>query len=263
MVRTNANLVAEAEHFYDTVGVDEGDVILAVVAAVPCPRPRQRPARRGALRAPRSSPAASSATPRSPPSSASGSRSSPAFRSSSRRWPRRRRAAAPTSRSLRLCFSAGAPLDRETFDLFHDRFGIPVRQLYGCSEAGSVTINLDADPTATADLGRPADGGRRAHRDDDDGSPAAPASTARSRSAAGPLTAGYVGGTPTANAAFVDGWFRTGDVGHLDDSGNLYVTGRTTLYIATGGHKVDPFEVEAVLREQPGVADVVVVGVPG
>jgi long-chain acyl-CoA synthetase len=61
----------------------------------------------------------------------------------------------------------------------------------------------------------------------------------------------------------VGGWFRTGDLGHLDASGNLYVTGRTKLFISTSGYKVDPFEVEDVLRRHPAVADVVVVGAAG
>ena len=52
--------------------------------------------------------------------------------------------------SLRLCFSAAAALPRSTFDAFHARFGVPVRQLYGTTEAGCVTVNLDADPHATA-----------------------------------------------------------------------------------------------------------------
>ena len=74
---------------------------------------------------------------------------------------------------------------------------------------------------------------------------------------------GYVGEHAAANEAFHDGWFRTGDLGYVDATGNLYVTGRTKLYISTSGFKVDPFEVEAVLRAHPAVADVVVVGVKG
>jgi long-chain acyl-CoA synthetase len=74
------------------------------------------------------------------------------------------------------------------------------------------------------------------------------------------LTDGYVGVGPETNDVFRGGWFRTGDLGHLDESGNLFVTGRTKLFISTSGFKVDPFEVEHVLRSHPGVADVVVVG---
>ena len=51
--------------------------------------------------------------------------------------------------SLRLCFSAGTALPRSAFDAFARRFGVHVRQLYGCTEAGTLTVNLDPDPVAT------------------------------------------------------------------------------------------------------------------
>ena len=61
--------------------------------------------------------------------------------------------------SLRLCFSAAAALPRATFKAFHDRFGVPVRELYGCTEAGCVTVNVDADPVETAGaVGTPLEG---------------------------------------------------------------------------------------------------------
>ncbi len=165
--------------------------------------------------------------------------------------------------ALRLCISAGAPLAPETYELFHARFGTPIRQLYGCSEAGSVTINLDPDPTSScASVGRPMRGVDLVVVDEDGVSrPPGESGEIEFRSSA--LTAGYVGADPAADELFHDGWFRTGDLGHLDDTGNLYVTGRTKLFISTSGFKVDPFEVEAVLRAHPDVADVVVVGTKG
>jgi o-succinylbenzoate---CoA ligase len=59
-----------------------------------------------------------------------------------------------------------------------------------------------------------------------------------------------------------DGWFRTGDLGHIDASGRLVVHGRADDVINTGGFKVVPGEVEAALRTCPGVRDVAVVGQP-
>ena len=59
-----------------------------------------------------------------------------------------------------------------------------------------------------------------------------------------------------------DGWLHTGDLGHLDPEGHLWVTGRVSLRIISGGVNVDPAEVEAVLRTYPGVKEVVVVGLP-
>jgi long-chain acyl-CoA synthetase len=57
-----------------------------------------------------------------------------------------------------------------------------------------------------------------------------------------------------------DGWFATGDLGRLDDRGRLWVTGRTKLFIDSGGHKVDPLEVEVVLLAHPQVEEAAVVG---
>ena len=60
---------------------------------------------------------------------------------------------------------------------------------------------------------------------------------------------------------FQDGWFLTGDLGRLDDEGRLYVTGRKKLLIEVAGHKVDPIEVEDVVRLHPKVREAVVVGI--
>ena len=58
--------------------------------------------------------------------------------------------------SLTTCFSAGSPLQPDVSDQFRSKFGVPVRQLYGCSEAGSVTINLDDGADFKSDsVGKP------------------------------------------------------------------------------------------------------------
>jgi long-chain acyl-CoA synthetase len=266
MIRTNANLACEAHQFSATVDIDEHDVILAVVAlfhahglgncvlaalrtgaALVVLRRFERDAVLSAIADERVT-------------------IFPGVPFIFQTLAETRRARLETIGALRLCFSAGAPLPKETFELFDRRFRVPVRQLYGCSEAGSVTINTDADPSATCtSVGRPmrgvevavstGDGSRR--------KPCAAGETGEISFRSGALTSGYIGTDAVDNEAFEDGWFRTGDVGHCDESGNLYVTGRSTLFISTGGYKVDPFEVEEVLRRQPGVADVVVLGAKG
>ena len=76
------------------------------------------------------------------------------------------------------------------------------------------------------------------------------------------VTRGYEN-NPQANAeAFHDGWFRTGDLGHLDASGRLFISGRLKEIVNRGGEKVSPREVDDALLEHPGVAQAAVFGLP-
>lgn len=74
--------------------------------------------------------------------------------------------------------------------------------------------------------------------------------------------AGYYD-NPDANAkAFRDGWFRTGDLGHLDAEGFLYITGRASDMYISGGSNIYPREIEEKILTHPAIAEVAVVGVP-
>jgi acyl-CoA synthetase (AMP-forming)/AMP-acid ligase II len=66
----------------------------------------------------------------------------------------------------------------------------------------------------------------------------------------------------TAEAVTEDGWFRTGDIGRIDDGGYIFVEDRLKDMIITGGENVYSIEVERVLAEHPAVAEVAVIGVP-
>jgi long-chain acyl-CoA synthetase len=169
--------------------------------------------------------------------------------------------------SLRLCFSAAAALPRSTFNAFHARFGVPVRQLYGCTEAGCVTVNLDPDPVATAaSVGTPLEGVElRVVDEAGEAVEEGRIGDVLIRSAA--MTAGYADASELNADAFRDGWFASGDRGRVDVEGRLFLTGRVKRLIDVRGDKVDPVEVEDVLAVHPKVAEVVVVGlesdVPG
>jgi fatty-acyl-CoA synthase len=68
---------------------------------------------------------------------------------------------------------------------------------------------------------------------------------------------------PEATAAALrDGWFRTGDLGHLDDEGDLWIDARKDDLIKSGGERIYPAELEDLLRQVPGVDDVAIVGRP-
>ncbi|GAA0594999.1 o-succinylbenzoate--CoA ligase [Streptomyces crystallinus] len=75
------------------------------------------------------------------------------------------------------------------------------------------------------------------------------------------LASGYLGEPELTDKAFAGGWFRTDDLGRWSADGRLDVLGRADDVVITGGVKVSPAVVEAVLREQPGVGDACVVGV--
>jgi len=151
--------------------------------------------------------------------------------------------------ALRLCFSAGNFLAKKTFDSVLRRFGVSVRQLYGCTEAGSLCLNLEPDAEATWDsVGRPL-GDVRIRVVEGEIAISSPA-----------LTSGYIDAPDANGKAFRDGSFYLGDLGRMDDCGRLYLTGRKRILIDTGGHKVDPAEVEDALLTHPKVAEAIVVG---
>jgi len=78
----------------------------------------------------------------------------------------------------------------------------------------------------------------------------------------GNLMRGYWGKPEETDAVMRDGWYRTGDVGFMDDSGMLYLTDRVKDMIVTGGENVYSTEVENVLAMHPAVKDVAVIGIP-
>lgn len=163
--------------------------------------------------------------------------------------------------SLRLCFTAGMGMPRETFEAFGERFGILVRQLYGSTETGMIAANMSDDPVSTFESVGTAVKGVTLGIVDDDGEPLPVGEIGEVTVASASATEGY-GDLPELNAvAFREGRFFTGDLGRLDEDGMLYLVGRKKLLIETGGFKVDPIEVESVIDAHPGIAESVVVGV--
>jgi len=161
--------------------------------------------------------------------------------------------------SLRLCFSAGNFLSQEIFKKFLNRFGVPIRQLYGCTEAGSVAINL-GQPDCTFDsVGLPMNN-VVVKIVDEQGYELPAGSVGEVLIQSETLTKGYFNLPELNQQAFKDDCFWTGDLGKKDEKGYLFITGRKKRLIDTGGHKVDPVEIEDVLNAHVKVKEAVVVG---
>jgi malonyl-CoA/methylmalonyl-CoA synthetase len=152
---------------------------------------------------------------------------------------------------LRLCVSGSAPLNAELHQRIAQRTGQVVLERYGMTETLLLVSNPLHGERRAGTVGFPLPG-VDLRLDEGTGEILV----------RGPnVFAGYRD-LPDANAtAFVDGWFRTGDIGELD-AGYLRIVGRAKELIITGGYNVYPREIEDVLREFPGVRDAAVIGTP-
>ncbi len=160
--------------------------------------------------------------------------------------------------ALRLAYSAGGPLPASVAEAFTRRTGVRIGQLYGASEIGSVTFNdPDEDGFLPSSVGRPMPGVEIRiveGNDPDCRVPAGDEGQVAVRAAS--MLHDYADDdTP----ALTKGFFLTGDLGRLDGTGRLTITGRLKLQIDVGGLKVNPLEVEYVLAQFPGVSECAVV----
>ncbi len=163
---------------------------------------------------------------------------------------------------LRLLRSSSASLPPQVMKRLEETFGCPVIESYGMTEAAHQMTSNRLPP------------GKR--KPGSVGSAAGPEVAILGEGGAhlgaggvgeivirGPnVTHGYEA-NPSANAdAFVDGWFRTGDQGTMDEDGYLHITGRLKELINRGGEKISPLEVDEILMDHPAVAQVVTFAMP-
>lgn len=163
--------------------------------------------------------------------------------------------AAPRGRAdaagARLALTGGSPLPTELAARFEAETGAAVRNILGMTEcAGVIAIEPALAPRTPMSCGLPlpfsevragADGVLRVR-----GPNVGPGYTEASRNA----------------GSFEDGWLISGDIGHVDDQGRVYVTGRAKDLIIRGAHNIDPGAIEEVLLQHPAVALAAAVGEP-
>jgi acyl-CoA synthetase (AMP-forming)/AMP-acid ligase II len=161
--------------------------------------------------------------------------------------------------SLRFVPLSGSALPGDLALRFMDAFGDVLYNLYGSTEVGSVTVATPADLRAAPDTaGRPPRGTRIRLLDEHDNE-VPPGANGRIF-VRGPLE--FAGYTDGGSKAVVDGYMHTGDTGHFDDDGRLFVDGRDDDMIVSGGENIFPHEVEDVIARHPDVVEAAVIGVP-
>lgn len=171
--------------------------------------------------------------------------------------------------SLRYVIYAGAPMYREDQKRALAKLGPVIVQYFGLGEVtGNITVLPAAEHEAedrpgmrlgTCGFERTA---MEISIQDDDGAELA-ANASGEICVTGPAVfAGYYD-NPDANAkAFRNGWFRTGDLGYLDEQGYLYITGRASDMYISGGSNIYPREIEEKILAHPAIGEVAVLGMP-
>ena len=161
---------------------------------------------------------------------------------------------------VRLVASGSAPLARAVMEEFTSRTGVPVHQGYGLTEAAPVvTSTLASAEPGPGSLGSALPGvGLRLV--DDHGLEPEAGDPGEVEVRGANLFSGYW--PDGADAPGPEGWWATGDVGYLDDGGDLFLVDRAAEVVLVAGFSVYPREVEAVIGQVPGVLEAAVIGVP-
>jgi fatty-acyl-CoA synthase len=160
--------------------------------------------------------------------------------------------------SLRVVLCGGAALSGTLANEFMDRFGDVLYNVYGSTESGFATVASPRDlRKAPGTAGRPTPG-VIVRIADDEGQPVRAGVIGRVLVGSNLRMDAYTGG---GGKEIIDGLVVTGDVGHMDRQGRLFIDGRDDDMIVSGGENVFPEEVEEVLGAHPDVSEAAVIGV--
>jgi long-chain acyl-CoA synthetase len=173
--------------------------------------------------------------------------------------------------ALRSIAYGAAPITTPVLKAALATFRCPLFGIYGLTESTGGVVVLepsDHDPGGPREhllrsAGRPYPWVDLAIADPVSGTPLGPGAVGEVWLRGPNVTPGYFNRpVETAAALTADGWLRTGDGGHLDEQGYLFLSDRIKDMIVSGGENVYPVEVEEALAQHPDVADVAVIGVP-
>jgi len=171
--------------------------------------------------------------------------------------------------SLRQVIYAGAPMYREDQKHALRKLGPVLVQYFGLGEVtGAITVlpsalhEIEDTPTARPGTCGYERTGMQVSIQNEQGTEVAPFETGEICVCGPAVFAGYFD-NPEANAkSFRDGWFRTGDLGHMDPQGFVFITGRASDMYISGGSNVYPREIEEKILKHPAIAEVAILGMP-
>jgi acyl-CoA synthetase (AMP-forming)/AMP-acid ligase II len=164
---------------------------------------------------------------------------------------------------LRFSRSASAPLSPEIHRRFEERFGIPIIETMGLTETGAQILS-NPMPPATRKIGSPGVAvGNEIVISDESQQEVAHGVTGEILVRGANVMQGYLNQPEeTASTITADGWLRTGDLGHMDEDGFVFVTGRIKELIIKGGENIAPREVDEVLLEHDTILEAAAFAVP-
>jgi acyl-CoA synthetase (AMP-forming)/AMP-acid ligase II/thioesterase domain-containing protein/acyl carrier protein len=173
----------------------------------------------------------------------------------------RARRETPLRHCLRFIRSGAAPLPAAVRQGLEEVFGVPVLEGYGLTETGTVAANsIVPERRKLGTMGKPSPDEVAIRGEDGRLLPSDSIGEIVVRGAG--VMPGYLHNEEANRAAFVDGWFRTGDLGSIDPEGFLTHLGRLKVFINRGGEKITPFEIERALFRHPSVIDAAAFAVP-
>ena len=164
--------------------------------------------------------------------------------------------------SLRFLRSVAAALPEAWWRELEERFGVPVVQTFGMTEASPLITSTRLPPAPRKPGSAGTSCGTAVRVMDDLGRPLPTGRTGQIAVRGDNVFSGYEGDDEANAVAFRDGWFYTGDLGHLDADGDLFLTGRVKELINRGGEKVTPREVDDVLLSHPDVEEAAAFAIP-
>jgi acyl-CoA synthetase (AMP-forming)/AMP-acid ligase II/acyl carrier protein len=159
--------------------------------------------------------------------------------------------------SLRFIRSSSSALPARVMQGLEELFHVPVIEAYGMTEAAhQISSNpLPPGQRQVGSVGLAA--GPEVAIMDEVGNFTAPGSIGEVVLRGANVTRGYENDVEANRNTFINGWFRTGDLGHLDGDGYLFLTGRLKEVINRGGEKISPFEIDRTLTEHSQIVEAV------